>query len=558
MPIQPRTEQQIYEELRADLVSGTDKVSNFTSGSFNEEFLRAYAQQVREVELKMLAAELSGYIDYAGGGITENSLRTLGIENVAPEEVNQYMSEESLDYLASNLGVDRDPGVRATGTVTFDVAADDVAIPQGYVVSTDPGSVRGQLDFLVDPNGDGDVTYDNTVTASPDSGEKTVTVDVVAEESGEEYNIPAGGIQYLPNPKPGVQDVTNTSAFTGGENAESNTALRETAKNIIFTSSEGGTKSGVETFIQNNSTTGVKSVSLDEFTNVQPPYVDVVVDGGERNELLELINESKSYGIQYNLIRPTVTATGIHTNIIGSDIDTTVVTETIISYFAGRTIGDPFYLTPLINDISAVDTQIRSVPGVNTYHNDVDNEDFIYDSTESVYTLEYGPFGRVRDEEHYVTSSQQYETVFNDVIASSVSVEVIEDDVDRVLADSEFSVLDTDTDGNNDTIEFDNSVSVDSGTTIRLDYNHNDWAFGDIETPDGSVFTQGTDYELIDNDGDGLTDSINWLSGSTPADGDRFIVTYQPNRSFTGDLFSDDRTKMDIDTDGIDIRVIQP
>lgn len=558
MPIQPRTTDEIYNEIQADLLEGTDKLSNFANGSFNDQFLEAHAEHIREVELKMLAAELSGYIDYAGGQITENELQKLDIENVEPEEVNQYLDQESLDLLANNLGVERDPGVRATGTVTLNVSSDDVPIPQGFVVSTDPDSIRGQLDFLVDPDGDGDASFDNTITATPDSGATQITVDVIAEESGEQYNVPEGSITYLPNPKPGVQGVASNSAFTNGEDPESNTALRETAKNVIFASSEGGTKSGVETYIRNNATSNVRSVSLDEFTDVQPPFVDVVADGGDRSELLELIDESKSYGIQYNLVRPTVTSTGVHTNIVGSNIDETIVNETIISYFAGETIGDPFYLTPLINDISAVDSQIRTVPSVNTYHNHVDNEGHVYDSSTSIYELTYGPFGRVRNEEHYVTTSQQYTTVYNDYISGSVTVEVIEDDVDRSLADSEFSLIDDDGDGTNDTVDIAASVSVDDGTTVRIGYDHNNWSIDSVETPDGTAFTQGTDYSLIDNNGDGLMDSIEWLGNSTPGDGDRFVVAYNPNRSFTGDLFLGDRTKMGVDTDGIDIRTIQP
>lgn len=42
-----------------------------------------------------------------------------------------------------------------------------------------------------------------------------------------------------------------------------------------------------------------------------------------------------------------------------------------------------------------------------------------------------------------------------------------------------------------------------------------------------TAFIKGTDYNLIDNDGDGFFDSIEWLGANTPTDGVDFYVDYK-------------------------------
>lgn len=557
MPIQPRTEDEIYEQLSTDLASSTDAMTNFVEGSFNDQFVRAYAQQIRQLELKALAAELSGYIDFAGREVTAEDLDQIGIENVEPDELNQYISDVQLDAVASNVGVTRDDGVRATGSVTFQVSDDTVSIPQGYIVSTDPSSAISGLEFRVDPNGDGNVEFDNTVTATPETGETSVTVDVVADEPGTPYNLGPGSVEYLPNPKPGVQSVTNTVSMSGGEDPQSNGELRQAAKGALFDSSEGGTKSGIESYILRTAESDVESVSIDEFTDVQPTYVDVVVDGGDDTELKTLIKESKPWGIEHKLVRPAIQSTGIHTNLLGTNTDETLVRDTVVTFFENFTIGDQFYLTELLNNVSFADDGINSVPVLNTYHNIIENESYTYDSSQSVYELEYGPFGRVRDEEHYVTDGNTYSPVFTDIVANSVTVEVITDDIRQSVDSANITVSDSSGDGKNDTISLADTVSVDNGTVVTIGYDHNDWAFDNVSLPDGTTYEQGVDYELIDNDGDGLKESVSWLSNATPTDGARFTVSYRPYRSFTGDLVVGDRSKMGVDGSSIDIRSIE-
>ena len=543
MTIQPRTEDEIYEDIREELASRTDKLTNFSEGSFNDQFLRAYARQIRQLELKALAAELSGYIDFAGREFQPGDLGVLGIDGVSVDEINEYTREEQLDILAANLGVTRDSGERAHGEVTFEVSDDAVSVPQGYTVATDPNSGIGGREFLVDPNGDGDVSFDNTVTATPDDGASTLTVDVVAEDVGSEYNLGPNSITHLPNPKPGIQSVTNTTSTSGGVDQQTTGSLRSDAKDALFSSSPGGTRSGIISSIESELGEDVASVLLNEFTDEQPPYVDVIVDGGDDETIIDVINSSKPWGIEYNLVRPTVHNIGVHVDIVGEDIDESLIIESVATHFSEFSISDPFFRTALINTISTASGNIDSVPALNTYHSGLQGEEYVYEDGVSTYELEFGPLGRVRDETHYVRDNNVYYTAFEDIDSDTVGVEVIEDDVGIELSDSEFSVLDSDGDGVYDTVELDSSVKPDGGTVVTLGYDHDDYTFESLET-ETTEFIQGEDFELIDSSGDGLMNAIEFI-GETPDDGEQFTMTYQPNRSFTGDLVVGDRSKLD-------------
>lgn len=55
-----------------------------------------------------------------------------------------------------------------------------------------------------------------------------------------------------------------------------------------------------------------------------------------------------------------------------------------------------------------------------------------------------------------------------------------------------------------------------------------------VEDATGTTYTKGTDYDDIDNSGDGSDDSIDWsIGGSAPGDGEEFYVDYEVDRDIT-------------------------
>lgn len=551
MTFEPRSEDDIYDSIRTRLENSIDKLTNFVTGSFNDAFLQAYSEQVREAELKALAAELAGYVEYAGKDLTERDLDKLGVSGVNPDDINEYMLDEHLDNLAANLGVVRDPGVLATGRVRFEVSDSDVEIQDGFQIGTQPDS-RGQFQqYHVDISGDGTLEFDDDETISPDNGAEEVEVDIVAAEPGQEYNVGPGSITYIPNPQPGIQAVTNDEPTEGGVDQQTNQSLRDDIANVLFKASGGGTASGIIGYIEREAETDVRSVGIDEHVDEQPPFVDVVVDGGETEEVEKLIAESKPVGVRHNLVRPNVIGTGILSHTVGTDVSSSDVRDAIIFHFDQLDSGDSFYNTQLLRDILDADSQIDSVPVLNTYINSIDRERILYDDTISVYPLEYGPIGSVFDEEHFAGPEiTEFETMYRDFDETTVGVHIIEDDARRDLESTDYDVIADD--GENYKIVLASGVEPDAGTVVTITYEHASGEFTEVVDVDGNPFVEGTDYDVIDSKGDGLLDAIEWTgTGDTPTDGEPFEMVYQPKRSFNGDLLIGARQKFDADTNEI-------
>lgn len=537
MVTEPRTTDEIRTELENELTARSDEVSGFAEGSFNRAYVESYAEQIREAEIKALAATLAGSAEYAGRNLTENELTDLGVTTVSPAEINRYMDESQLDQLAANFGVRRNPGTRAQTTVEFTVLDDAVSIEEGTVVSNNLRGDKTQRDFIVDVDGDGEITTDPAPTASPDSGETTVTVNAVAAEVGTSYNLGTDSITKIPVPKPGVQSVTNIEPARGGEDEQSNESLRSEVQRALFETSGGGTRSGLIGYIESNTDETVQ-VGTNEFTQRDPPFVDVIVDGGNDAELKTLIDEAKPLGLQHNLVRPIAVNVGVNTDlIVDSSIDDGVVENTITGQLNDLSVGDNFYQTSVLESILSTNANIVSGPAVNTAYINVERDQYTYDSTKDIYELTYGPFGIANSEEHVITEDVSvYPLQFTGVDETTVSVSVTQDSTDTALSDTEYSVVDDDGDGVLDAVQIDQTKYAPPQATLTVSYQHSDWAFDTLVGDDGTEYTLNTDFELIDNDGDGAVESIQWLSNATPADNERFFVTYQPRRSFTTDV----------------------
>lgn len=537
MVTEPRTEAEIAAELQATLTSRTDSIDEFTEGSFNKSYVESYAAQIREAEIKSLAATLAGSAEYAGRELTANDLAELGVSTVDPEEINPYMDESQLDLLAANFGVRRDEGSRAGTTLEITVADSSVEVTEGLVVSNNLSGGESQRDFIVDVDGDGEITTDEPPTTSPQSGSTTVTVNAIAAEVGESYNLGTDEITEIPIPEPGIQSVRNIVPATGGEDQQSNASLREEVQQALFETSGGGTKSGLVGYIESNTDEDIQ-VGTNEFVNRDPPFVDVIVDGGNESEIRTLIEESKPLGIEHNLVRPIGVNVGVNTDlIVDSSVDDEVIANSIVDRLRKFNVGDNFYQTGILQTILSTNANIVSGPAVNTAYMSVSRDQYEYDSTQSIYELSYGPLGVATEEEHVVTENVDvYSLQFSGVDTTTVSVTVTEDETQESLADSEYTIVDDNGDGELDAIEVDGSQFAPPTATLEVSYQHSSWAFDSVVDENGTTYTRGTDYELIDNDGDGALDSIQWLSNATPADKERFYVTYHPYRTFTSDV----------------------
>jgi len=561
MSLEPRETDEIYDSLQGRLQDETTKVTNFEDGSFNDRFLQAYAERIRELEIRAVAAELAGYVEYAGRDLTEDDLEALGITTVEPDEINPFMDTEQLDNLAANYGVQRDPGVNATGTVTFQVDNDTVQIEEGFEVSTEPDISGERLSFFCDVNDTGAIEADSPATVTPDNGKTSVDVTVIADDVGPEYNVGPGTIEYIAASQPGVTAVTNTASITGGANEQDNESLREDIQNAIFESSTGGTRAGIVEYIEAVAESDVRSVTVVDDPTYRPaPYSDVIVDGGDASEAQQLLDESKPAGVEHNFRRPTTAKLTAKVHVIGDVSIIGTVKQTVYDYIESLSVGERFHRSEsVVNALNSYNT-IVAVPAISVFIDRVENDRYLMDSTKDIYRLDYPEFGRISEEQlfhydDYVTEDNpRFKLQYPEPETSSGSYDVdIEfKDVSQEWNTVSGTVTDADGDGTHESVvlpDINGGLPVMEGTNVRVQYDSQAPSV-DAEIVDeaGTTYSKNGDFAVIDDDGDGYVDSIEWV-GDAPDDGVEFSVSYNPYTTFfpEGDLQPRSDEKVDIE-----------
>jgi len=508
MTQEPRTQDDIYRSIRDRLTSSIAGLTNFTERSFNYIFTQAYSDELRELELQALASQLSGYIDYADGNLDEDDLVELGIDDTVsdPAQINQYMSDDNLDSLVDELGVTRQPGTVATGEVQFTTQSGVTTIPAGTVVTTELDSAGDSLQFETTEQ----VESANGVTIIEN-------VPIQSVEPGEEYNLPEGEIVRVQSPPVGVTGVINTTPTTDGTNRETNDQLRARAKQAVAASSEGGTVSGIRSYIRQNVTGVVEgNVIIDERTDVCPPFVDVIVDGGTDTEVTEAIEESRPTGIRHNLVRPEIITLGVNTSLTGSPISTSAVTDAIETYIQGLGLGEDYFRNETIREILNADTDILNVENLDSIIESVSNEKFTYDSAQSTYRLSY-----TYDKEH---GSIVVEDAGGTTYVEDTDFQVIDATGDGFLETIEW-IGSTPTDGEEFTASYDVTVL---GQTLQRDwYTTNDvrdeaFTFNLDRVEEFEYSSNVATYDLSSRPFDGSTTIVELDETGSPI-GDEFV-----------------------------------
>nr|WP_319489379.1 baseplate J/gp47 family protein [uncultured Caproiciproducens sp.] len=126
----------------------------------------------------------------------------------------QSAQGDQLDLRAQERGLARKQPFAASGQITFQRGTPlwyDASIPAGTVCST---------------SGDNPVRYATTEAAILKSGDLSVAVSAKAEQGGRSGNTQPGTITVMVTPPPAIEGVTNQSAFSGGEDSESDSEFR--------------------------------------------------------------------------------------------------------------------------------------------------------------------------------------------------------------------------------------------------------------------------------------------------------------------------------------------
>ena len=128
-----------------------------------------------------------------------------------------------LDSWMADFNLVRLPGAASAGSITFSryTAGMSAIVPVGATVSTNDGTQTFQVvQQSSNPAWNGSSGYTVAPLVS------SVTVPAQATTPGLAGNVQISAIGLLTSAIPGIDTVTNTAAFTGGVNAESDAALR--------------------------------------------------------------------------------------------------------------------------------------------------------------------------------------------------------------------------------------------------------------------------------------------------------------------------------------------
>ena len=536
----------IYDRL-VDRITDTERfpdtaikrITNFLDGSFNQVWVRAFSQGLRENQIRATAAQISGWVNYAGGPLTEDDLRDLDLDgNVDPDEINAFLDESDLDELVEILGVQRNEGEPAVGPLKVFTNEDrEIEIPEGTSFGTQPDS-RGNFltyftteDFVIPENPPEDVSDEDAEIGDAgvdEQGRNFVIAEVESVDVGERFNVPSGTVTYLVNPPTGIDGSINLDAITGGVDRESNEELRERSKRAVAQSVGGGTRDGIVGRIVDD--TGANDVIIEEFfqgnnpnrPQITWPHAEVVVDGGIEEEVLDTIADTRPTAVEHFLERPEEYNIDTEATLVITDgIDLDEVEDDLERFYASLGIGENLFRNRVVQTLLNTSDRIVNIKDLILYIADenieweFDSETFIYDETQEQYDTE-GRAGRLAAVVDDDGKFYEFETDW------------------EARRDEGITWLNGDVP--DDGQEFDIYYNEHPHTTdrFRFDETRDSYTLGDlvqdgdiisVEDEAGNTYTQNTDYEI-----DGQ--SFVWLSdGNSPADGRLFTVEYFANRS---------------------------
>ena len=175
-----------YEKILADMLAEVDKKYDKSEGGFVFDMIAPSALEAAELTQFWLA---------------------LGLKT----NFHMWATGRWLDYHASDCGLERRSGTFAYGDLTVKTTK-TVTFPAGFIFSVPSENGNPAIEF-------------ETLAENVVNGTKTFRVKAV--QSGVIGNVPADSITIMKNPVKNVESITNSVAFTGGTEPESDDSLRQ-------------------------------------------------------------------------------------------------------------------------------------------------------------------------------------------------------------------------------------------------------------------------------------------------------------------------------------------
>lgn len=291
-------------------------------------------------------------------------------EYVMRQALPQTAVGESLDAHAQMRGISRKGATKAEGYISFclnTAAAYDMGVPVGTVCITDDGS-----------------EFETVEPGFISRGGTQCTVAARALKPGSDGNVPANSVVYMENAPVGVVSCTNSAAFMGGCDAESDDELRSRIVHSYRRLSSGANAAFYE--LQALNTEGVNDVLV-----IPRPRgigtVDVVItaaNGYPSAQLIQSVQDKidacREICVDVTVRAPVQVTTAVELTVSalsGYDANDvcTAVEAALREYYDPGVLGQ----SVLRSDISRV---VYSVPGVSSFTIDMPTLDVEVDEDE--------------------------------------------------------------------------------------------------------------------------------------------------------------------------------
>lgn len=275
-------------------------------------------------------------------------------------------SDADVDSFVADFGLTRLPAVAAIGQVTlssYTPAASNVLIYPGSVVATTNAAM--QFTVIADAT---QAAWNAAMGAYVmPAGASTVQATVQAQIAGNVGNVAAGSISLIQSSLPGIDGVTNASAFTSGVDVETDAALK-TRFQLFVQGLRQGTAAAVASAIANLQQGLDITYTENQAYNgtAQLGYFYVVVDDGTGyppSPLLAAvttaINAVRPCGVSFGVFPPVVESAAVSVTVTAASGHThanvaTAVQTAIQSAVNALVLGQSLYWSKLYATIYAV------------------------------------------------------------------------------------------------------------------------------------------------------------------------------------------------------------
>jgi uncharacterized phage protein gp47/JayE len=375
-------------------------ITDVNPGSVVRTLVESISRELEYFYLQLEQAYLSGFLDTATGNALDLVVSIIGIKRKPPQpssgmvtfgrntdpeiiavadEVHLY--DDSLEYALSKSlikdiikieGTHKGVPVKFEDTVDYTFSKGNVKwLPEGRKPDT-------KTVFRVDYNAYREISIPKgtivaTLSLKPEdirlfktteealftriSGEKwEAELPVICTVPGRSGNVLAGAIGVMPQPLPGVEYVINKGDVTNGVEAEEDDELRERSRHALEFAGKA-TYASLESAIR--SVEGVRSLLIEDMPDDVPGLVKVIVDGGDMERIINIIDETRAAGIKIEVSRPEIVHVNVSLILIleKGSTPSLIIAETekqIRSYIATLGIGSDVLYSRIIESIVSI------------------------------------------------------------------------------------------------------------------------------------------------------------------------------------------------------------